>query len=508
MSDVAKNPVDIHGHSFNRWSVAFLVLIGAFVSILMETALGTAVPSIMSAFDVNFATAQTLTTAYMLANGMMIPLAAFLISRVPSKTLYTLAMGVMFLGTLLAAFTPNDSFGLLLTARVLQALALGVAMPLMQVIFLNIFPAEQRGAAMGLTGVVMMLGPAIGPTLSGWLLTGKHNFFGYEFHGDWHAIFMVVLPIAAVAFLLSFFFLRDVLPTQKVKLDVRSLFESVIGFGLVLYAFNNVAEHGWGNLTSVVLPMIVGVLVVAEFAWHQTRMAEPFLDIRIFANVQFLKIVVLGAIMMAAMLGVEMILPTFLQNIKQLSALDSGLALLPGAIVIGILAPLAGVLYDKFGIRLMGTVGFVLLLAGTLPLTTITQDTATWTVVAYYTLRMAGIGLVMMPVFTMAMNTIKPEQTTHGTVSQNTFNQVASALSTAVLSSVVASVTKSHLPNKSLAVTDQAAYAKKAMAATIDGFHASFWIAVGVTVVGLILLYMIPNKVTPHPNSGETPVMH
>lgn len=484
-------PVDIHGKHFNRWGIVLIVLIGSFVSILMETTLATAIPSIMQAYGVSFAKAQTLTTAYMLVNGMTIPLAAYLITRFPSRWLYTSAIGLMFVATVVAAFAPTDNFTILLIARILQAMALGATMPLTQVIFLNVFPPSQRGLGMGLMGIVLILGPAIGPSLSGWLLTGHHNFFGYAFAHDFHAIFMVILPITLIVFLLSMFFLKDVAPNKPVKLDIRSVIESVIGFGTILYAFNNVAAHGWGSLNYFVWPFVIGLLFVAEFDWHQTRMAQPFLDIKLFANSLFLRVILLSALMTAVMLAVEMILPTYFQTVKHLSAFHSGLSLLPGALVMGVIAVTAGLVYDKYGIRVMGTIGFALLLLGTYLLTGIDTQTSNGMVTFFYTIRMAGIALVMMPAYTMAMNSLQPHEETHGTVAQNTFNQLASAMSIAILSSVVANVTKAHMPKNMMA-------SDKVVQATIDGFHASFWVAFGIAVVGLVVLYTIPNKIVGH----------
>lgn len=246
-------------------------------------------------------------------------------------------------------------------------------MPLMQVVMVHVFPPEQRGVAMGLNGLVVGLAPAVGPTLAGWVLKQNFNLFGHDL--TWRGIFILPLAIVAVALLLSPFIVKDVVDNKRVKLDMISLFLSILGFGSFLWGFTNVADKGWGDMTYVLAPIILGLLIIALFAYRQLRMDEPFLDISVFKNKQFLVATIAVALSMMAMMGVEMILPLYMQNVHGLSALDSGLALLPGALMMGIVSPIAGNVYDKVGARRMAMIGFAILAIGTVPFVYLTAAT-------------------------------------------------------------------------------------------------------------------------------------
>ena len=212
-------PVDIHGNPYKRGLLVLVLMIGSFCTVLNGTLLATALPSIMKSFSISTATAEWLSTAFLLVNGVMIPISAWLINTFGSRKMYLLAMTTFFIGTTLAAIAPN--FGLLLTGRIIQGLGVGITMPLLQTIMLTIFPPEKRGAAMGTVGIVVGLAPAIGPTLSGWIVD----------NWQWRDLFRMIAPIAALVIILAFFFVKDVLPTKKEKIDLASIITSTVGFG-------------------------------------------------------------------------------------------------------------------------------------------------------------------------------------------------------------------------------------------------------------------------------------
>ena len=250
MSDEVR---DTHGKPINRTAMMMVLLIGVFSVMLMQTALGTALPTLMKAFNVNASTVQWLTTIFLMANGIMVPVSAFLTTRIPTKRLYMSALALFTVGTLVAFLTPTSAFWLLMVARVLQAMAVGILMPLMQVVLLSIFDPSSRGKAMGLGGLVIGMAPAIGPTLSGWILEKDHTILGFTLENSWRSIFGIVLPVVIAVMIASLFLFHDVLPTQKVSLNVRSLIESTLGFGSVLYGFAMVATDGWGS-AKVIIP--------------------------------------------------------------------------------------------------------------------------------------------------------------------------------------------------------------------------------------------------------------
>ncbi|MDV5977580.1 UNVERIFIED_CONTAM: multidrug efflux MFS transporter [Streptococcus canis] len=481
----SKKTFDIHGKEYNRTAMVMLLLIATFAGVLNQTSLGTAIPTLMTSFKINLATAQQATTWFLLANGIMIPVSAYLTTRFSTKWLYVTAYAILISGLLMTAFAPTDNWTLFLFGRIIQASAVGITMPLMQVVMVNIFPAEQRGAAMGLNGLVVGLAPAIGPTFAGWIL--KHDFVLLGIHLSWRAIFILPLLILTLAFLAAPFVIKDVIANRDMTLDMPSLMLSILGFGSFLWGFTNVANNGWGNLTMVILPILIGAAVIAFFIHRQLQLDVPFLDVRVFKVKQFSITTAAITLSMMAMMGVEMMLPLYLQNVHGLSALDSGLALLPGALMMGLVSPIAGRVYDKVGARRMALVGFSILAIGTIPFIFLTATTPDHFITLMYAIRMFGIAMVMMPLTASAMSALPPHEAAHGTAANNTARQIASAIVVALLSSVTQNVINTSKPAKLLLTNDPLAYASKMIDASLKGFQTSFTIGLTFALLGIIV---------------------
>lgn len=492
---MAKNK-ETAGQPVNKIAMMALLMIGSFVIILMQTSLGTALPALMTAFDVDSATVQWLTTIFLMVNGIMMPVSAYLTTRIPTKYLYLSALAVYIVGTFMAWTAPTSEFWMMMVARGLQAVAAGIVMPLMQVVALTLFSEESRGKAMGSIGLVIGMAPAIGPTLTGWILDGKHEFLGMSIGGDWRSIFAMVLPLAVIVFFLSIFYFKNVLETKQVTLDIRSLIESTLGFGALLYGFAMVSNHGWDSFSYVIAPIIVGALIIAEFTRHQFHMEKPFLDMKLFMNKQFALTTTLVSLTFIAMIGVEMVLPSYMQMVRGLSALDSGLTLLPGAMMMGLISPIAGSFYDKIGAKRLAIFGFALVAMATLPYYYLTAETPTIYITALYMVRMAGVAFTMMPLTSAAMSVLPRTDTAQGTAVNNTIRQIAASLGTAILASVMQSVANDNMPKAALKTQDPLSYASKAIDATLDGFHMSFFVAALFAIAALALsVFMINGKV-------------
>lgn len=486
--------VDIHGKHFNRTAMVILLLVATFAGILNQTSLGTAIPTLMDSFNINLATAQQATTWFLLANGIMIPVSAYLATRFSTKLLYVFAYATLVIGLLITALAPTSNWTLFLVGRIVQAIAVGITMPLMQVVMVNIYPPEQRGAAMGLSGLVVGLGPAIGPTFAGWLL--KHDIILFGHNLAWRAIFVLPLIILAISFLLSPFLVKDVIPNKKMTLDVPSFILSIIGFGLFLWGFTNVASDGWSDIKTVITPILVGVMFIAIFIHRQLILDQPFLDIRVFKVKQFSMTTLAIALSMMAMMGVEMMLPLYLQNVHGLSALDSGLVLLPGALMMGLISPIAGSVYDKVGARRLALIGFSILGIGTIPFIFLTGTTPDHYITLLYAVRMFGIAMIMMPLTASAMSALPPHEAAHGTASNNTARQIASAIVVALLSSVTQNVINTNKPSKLLQEQNPLEYAAKMLDASLKGFHVSFAIGLSFALIGFVVaLFLRKGKV-------------
>lgn len=490
--------LDVNGKPFNRSAMVAVLLIGTFAGVLMQTSLGTAIPTLMKDFDISFATAQQATTWFLLANGVMMPVSAFLSTRIKSRTLYIIAYALLTTGMSLTAFTPADSnmWWMFLAGRIITAIAVGVTMPLMQVVMINIFPVEERGAAMGLNGIVIGLAPAIGPSLSGWILEKDHSFLGLTISNSWRTIFILPLIVIVIAFILSFFLVKNVLPTKKIKLDLLSFALSIVGFGIFLWGFTNVASDGWGDVKSVITPIAIGLVIIIIFIWRQLKMKVPFMDVSVFKNHQFTITTLAVMMTMMAMMGVEMMLPTYLQNVHGMTTLDSGLVLLPGALMMGILAPITGRAYDRIGAKRLAIVGFSILALGTLPFMFISTSTPSSFITTLYALRMFGVVMAMMPLTTMSMSVLPPNEAAHATASNNTARQVASSVVVALLTSVTQNIMNNNEPSKALQAANPLKYGSDVLDASMKGFHVSFAIGFAFSIIGIILaLFMRSGRV-------------
>ena len=477
------NAVDTKGKSYNRGLLIIILLIGTFCTVLNQTILSTAFPTLMNAFNVSTSTVQWLTTGFMLVNGIMIPISAWLSTRFNTKWLYIVAMSIFFVGTLVSYTAPTSNFGILLTGRILQGIGVGVTMPLLQTIMLSVFPPERRGTAMGLAGIVIGVAPAIGPTLSGWVIDSF----------TWRDLFGMSLPFLALVIIASFFWMHPVLETKKESIDVLSVILSTIGFGSLLYGFSSVGNDGWGS-TTVISFLIIGVIVIGLFVWRQLKMDDPFLEMRVYRSTPFTISAILSSISMMAMVGVEMVIPLYLQIVKGMSAFHSGLTLLFGALMMAVMSPITGRAVDRYGAKNLSIMGMLLLTLGSIPFIFITKDTPTAYIVVLYAVRMFGISMAMMPATTVGMNALPVNLIGHGTAVNNTQRQIASSIGTAILISILTNVTKDDMPAKHLLKTDPLAYKDSAINATLGGYHAAFIVAAIFCVLAVITAFFMKNR--------------
>ncbi|WP_235062683.1 DHA2 family efflux MFS transporter permease subunit [Thalassobacillus devorans] len=442
-----------------------VLLSGAFVAILNQTLLATAIPHIMQDLNLDANTAQWLQTIFMLVNGIMIPITAFLIERFTTRGLFLTAVGTFALGTLVCAIAPN--FSILLSGRVLQAAGAGIIMPLMQTILFLVFPVEKRGSAMGMFGLVIAFAPAIGPTLSGYLVD---NF-------PWRSLFYVILPIAIIDIIVAYFILKNVTKRTFPKVDVLSIILSTIGFGGILYGFSVAGSGGWLH-AEVLGSLIVGAVTLIIFILRQLKLDQPILEFRIFKNTIFTLTTGIGMVAFIAMIGGAVILPILMQDMLGFTALESGLMLLPGAVLMGLMNPVTGRLFDRFGARWLAIIGLSILVITTFMFSRITPETTFVYLATVNAARMFSISMIMMPVTTAGLNQLPNQLMPHGSAMNNTMRQVAGAVGTALLVSVM---------------TTQAE-PSEGVTGLIHGVNVSFIVAGIIAIVGLVLSFFIRNS--------------
>ena len=463
MSDFSEND-DQAPAPVNRKILMAVLLAGAFVIILNQTLLNTALPAFMEDFNITASAAQWVTTIFMLVNGIMIPATAFLIQKFTTRGLFLTAMGLFIVGTVICALAPV--YPVLLLGRVVQAASGGLMIPLIQTILFALYERHERGTAMGTFGLVISFAPAIGPSLSGWVVD----------HLPWQTLFYMMLPIAAFAMAMAYFMLRNVTERTNPHLDVLSVVLSSIGFGGLLFGFGGAGESGWTSAT-VLAPLAVGVAALVWFVARQFKLAEPLLELRVLKYPMFTLNTVLGMLVFVAMIGGMLIIPIYMQTMRDFSAVDSGLVLLPGAVVMGVMSPITGRIFDAVGARWLAVTGFVLLTATTFLLARLDVDTTFTYIAVVNTVRMLGTAMILMPVTTAALNQLPQRLIPHGTALNNTMRQVAASVGTAVLVTVMVSAGR-----------DPEVYGA---AGPIHGPNMAFFVAGVISAIGLLGAFFI-----------------
>ncbi|HLR63660.1 MAG TPA: MDR family MFS transporter [Lentibacillus sp.] len=449
-----------------RTTLMLVLISGAFSAILNQTLLATALPKIMADMNLGESTAQWLTSIFMLVNGIMIPITALLINRFTTRGLFLTAMGLFGAGTIICAFAPN--FPLLMVGRIVQASGAGIIMPLMQTILMLVYPLEKRGSAMGMFGLVIAFAPAIGPTLSGYLVE----------HFPWRSLFYVVFPIIVIDVVIAYFLLRNVTERTFPKVDVPSIILSTFGFGGLLFGFSvaGSAANGWGS-PQVMISMVVGAVSLTFFIFRQLRLPQPILEFRIFKYKMFTLATVLGMVVFIAMIGAATVLPILMQNYLGFSALESGLALMPGAAIMGIMSPITGRLFDRFGAKYLAIIGLTIVTVTTFMLAVLTTETTFAYIATVNAVRMFGVAMVMMPITTAGLNELPNKMMPHGTAMNNTMRQVAGAVGTALL----------------VTVMSNAAIPEEGRQGLVHGSNVSFVVAGVIAVIGIVLAFFVKN---------------
>ena len=453
---------------YNVIIIAGVFLLGAFICYLNSTFMNVALSDIMKDLNISVSTAQWLSTGYMLATGIIIPFTAFLIDKFKNRTLFFVSIGLFTIGTIIGAFANN--FTMLLTARLIQGLASGIIIPLMQTVFMIIFPIEKRGFAMGIVGIVLAFAPAIGPTLSGWII----NIY------PWRYLFYVTLPFAILDLILGYFLLKNVTENKSVYFDIISFIGSTIGFGGLLFGFSNAGNYSWTDV-KVYLPQIIGICFLIIFVWRQLNMKEPMLNLDVFKSSVFTFSTIISMIAYAGLISSELILPMYLEDVRGSSAFDTGLTLMPGAIVMGIMNPITGKLFDKFGARYLALTGLTILTLGTFGLSFLSVSTPLIYIISIYAIRMLGISMLLMPLSTSALNSLHKNLYSHGNAANNTLRQVAGSIGTSL---IVTLMSKSTI---SSGYTDPAK-------AQVYGMNISFACTAALTLLGLIIAFFVIKK--------------
>ncbi len=459
--------------SKDRTTIAVL-LVSTFVVILNETIMNVALPRLMHQFNVSSSTIQWLATAFLLTMSVVIPATGYLLSRLSIRTVFILAMGLFSTGTLLAGLAPG--FEVLLLARVVQASGTAIMLPLLMTTILDLVPSHRRGAIMGNVSIVISVAPAIGPTLSGIILNSL----------SWRFMFLLVLPVAVIALIVGARLLTTENQRASSKLSIPSVLISIPAFGGLVYGLSGIGSQDNTTQQIALLSLVISLLFMAAFVLLQLRLQRKdsaLLDLRPFLIPQFTLALALMVLAMVALFGVIILLPMYLQNVRGLDVLTTGLMLLPGGLLMGLLAPWVGKLFDRVGARPLLMPGGALLSLALFSYTRLDENTPLLMIIGLHLLMSLALAFIFTPAFTAGLNPLPHSLHSHGSAVLSTLQQLGAAAGTALLVGVMAAGTVA-----------AAAAGKNEIAAQVSGLSNAFTVAAGVSV-GIVVIAAFMGKV-------------
>ena len=457
----------------NAKLMAAVLMIGSFIGLFGETALNMALTNIMEDFGIGAGTAQWLTTGYLLVLAILVPLSAYLMRWFTTRQLITAAIILMLIGSLFCALSPN--FTLLLVGRLIQALGTGIFLPLMFSVVLMVFPMNKRGAVMGIVGLVLTAGPALGPSFAGLIISVS----------SWHYIFWLMIVLNLLLLIFGAPKMDNISDLSRPKIDILSLVFSTVGFGGIVYALATLAEASISE-AKVWLPLVVGVIALILFITRQFKMESPMINLRVFKYPMFALGTVLMFFNLFMILSVAILIPLYLKSVLGFAALAAGLLMLPGNALNIVMSPIVGSSFDRVGAKIYTRIGYVLItISAALFVIVISATTPVWQIVVLLMVFFLGISMTIMPAQTNAMNQLPPKMYADGSAAMNTLTQVAGALGTAIaITMFTLGQTKYIEKNGAEAPLDFLAY----------GVHYAFIIVLIIAVLGLIGSFFIKNS--------------
>ncbi|WP_079908735.1 DHA2 family efflux MFS transporter permease subunit [Paenibacillus sp. 32352] len=419
----AAPPLD-HTEESNFWLPLIAIILATFVSVLSSSLVNVALPKLSTVFGVPTTTIQWVVTGFMLASAVVIPASGFLSARFGSKQVLLLSVIGFTMGSLLCGLAWNDTS--LIAFRIFQGLTGGFIMPVGMAVIYTIVPRQQIGLAMGIWGVAAMVAPALGPTLGGFLIQ----------YYSWRTLFFLNVPVGVVAAIASYFFLKDGVKQTNLKFDTLGAAMSVIFFGSLLLALSKGQTEGWTSQYIVTL-FFISAVSFALLLWAELTAEAPLLNLKVFKNPQFSASTLTAGLITMAMMGGTFMMPIYLQNVQSMTALDSGILLLPQSVAMALMMPISGKLQEKIGVLPLGVIGLLILGVTTYDLCKLTADTSHLWINVVLTIRGFGIGLCMMPISTVGMSSVPKELINDASPLSNVTRQVMSSMGIAILTTIM-----------------------------------------------------------------------
>ena len=404
-----------------------LLIVSAFVVILNETITGVAIPRLVQDLGITVSAGQWLSTAFLLTMAVVIPITGFLLQRFNTRPLFLVAMSLFSAGTLLAALAPG--FATLVAGRVIQASGTAIMLPLLMTTVMTLVPAASRGRTMGNISIVISVAPAVGPTAAGAILSVL----------DWRWMFWLVLPIALVSLFLGATKMTNVTSPRKSAIDVLSVILSALAFGGIVYGFSRLGEAGAEAAVPAWIPLAAGIVFLALFITRQLRLQRAdraLLDLRTFTSRNFTLAILTTFLAFMGLFGTIILLPIYVQSVLGESPLVAGLLLLPGGVLIGVLGPWTGRVFDRRGPRVLLVPGSLLIGVSFVALSFASESTPIYLVLIAHIVWSLGLALMLTPLLTSALGSVKPNLYSHASAVFGTVQQIAGAVGTALFISV------------------------------------------------------------------------
>src|SRR6266567_116417 len=442
-----------------RYQVLFCIMTGITMFLIDTTVVNVALAKLEAVFAVDVATVQWAITAYALASGIVTPMADYFTIRFGMKRLWLVALAGFTAASVMGGLSP--AFPVLIVARILQGLSGGLLLPVGISTIFRAFPPDQRGLALGLFAIPIVAGPALGPTVGGYIVTSL----------DWRLIFFLNLPIGVLSVIMGAALIRDEREDREPILDVWGAILAAAGFGTILFGLSRVADDGWSSLTVEGL-VLFGALCLFVLAVHELEVDHPLLEVRLFAIPQFLIGNIVGWTSTVALFGAEFLLPLYLQNLRDLSAFDTGLMLLPQGLSIAVAGPIAGRLTDKIGVRPVAVFGFILLAVNTWNLAHITLDTSYGTLRWLLIIRGAALGCTMQSSQLVALASVPPRFLTNASSLNTAMRNVFQSFGVGILGVLVQTQTVAHtavLSQEVTATSEGGLFIQRAAAGLLQG---------------------------------------
>ncbi|MDA8221455.1 DHA2 family efflux MFS transporter permease subunit [Desulfosporosinus sp.] len=408
-----------------KWSALLVVVIGTFMVMLDSSIVNIAIPKMMNVFGSDLETVKWILTGYTLAMGAVVPITGFISDTFGIKKLFIGALGLFTIGSFLCGFAWSTNT--MIVFRVIQAIGGGAIMPVGMSYIMQIFPMHERGKALGFWGIASMSAPAIGPTLGGYIIQ----------YMDWRFIFYVNVPVGVIGVIVAALLLRETpLKPYKGNFDYVGFISSIFGIVSLLYVFGEGNSIDWGN---VKFPLILtfGLFSLLIFVVNELTHPEPLLELRVFKVYNFTLSQFITGVTTLAMMGGMYVLPLFLQNIRGYTAMETGLILFPSAIASGLMMPISGALFDKYGAKVVTIPGLMIVAFATYEMSMFNMNTSMSTITLVATLRGIGLGFAMMPVNTAGLNDVPRHLYGKATALSTTVRSILSALAITFMTTMI-----------------------------------------------------------------------